>query len=62
VDATCCRIMCIDPMKIGYLQLAAGTEAQITESNIRQMGESIDAVATPFALIPEFQRVRLEKS
>jgi uncharacterized protein (DUF362 family) len=62
VDATCCRIMCIDPMKINYLQLAAGNESQITEGNILQMGESIAKVATPFALIPEFQRVRLENS
>ncbi len=29
VDATCCRIMRIDPMKIGYLQLAAGNGAQV---------------------------------
>jgi uncharacterized protein (DUF362 family) len=62
VDATCCRIMRIDPMKIGYLQLAAGNGAQVMETNIRQTGVSITEVATPFALIPEFQRVRLENS
>ena len=62
VDATCCRIMRIDPMKIGYLQLAAGNGAQVMETNIRQTGESIAEVATPFDLIPEFQRVRLENS
>jgi uncharacterized protein (DUF362 family) len=62
VDATCCRIMCIDPMKIAYLRLAAEGEAHITERNIVQMGESVASVATPFALIPEFQPVRLEKS
>jgi uncharacterized protein (DUF362 family) len=62
VDATCCRIMRIDPMKIGYLQLAAGSGAQVMETNIRQTGVSIAEVGTPFALIPEFQRVRLENS
>src|SRR5579872_267120 len=63
VDATCCRIMCIDPLKIGYLQLTAdGKTSHMTERNILQTGESVAAVATPFALIPEFQRVRLERS
>jgi uncharacterized protein (DUF362 family) len=60
VDATCCRIMRIDPQQIGYLRLATGgVEAQISEANIRQTGESIAAVATPFELIPEFQSMRL---
>jgi len=64
VDATCCRIMKIDPMKIRYLQLVSrrGTEAQISEDNIRQIGESIQSVATPFELIPLFQKLRLENS
>jgi uncharacterized protein (DUF362 family) len=60
VDATCCRIMRIDPLKIGYLRLSAGAEARLIEPNIRQTGESIAAVATPFQLIPEFQHLHLE--
>lgn len=60
VDATCCRIMRIDPLRIGYLRLAAATEAQLIEPNIRQTGESIASVATPFQLIPEFRGVGLE--
>jgi uncharacterized protein (DUF362 family) len=61
VDATCCRIMRIDPLKIGYLQLVSGSQdAHLTERNIEQTGEPIDTVATAFELIPEFQRVRLE--
>ena len=62
VDATCCRIMRIDPMQIGYLRLAAQTESHLTEGRIQQIGEAIGDVATPFALIPEFQRLRLENS
>jgi uncharacterized protein (DUF362 family) len=64
VDATCCRVMRIDPMQIRYLQLAAGggTVSQITEDGIRQLGESIQRVATPFELIPQFQKLRLENS
>jgi uncharacterized protein (DUF362 family) len=61
VDATCCRIMRIDPLKIGYLQLVSGSSgARLAERNIEQTGEPIDTVATAFELIPEFQRVRLE--
>lgn len=59
VDATCCRIMGIDPLKIAYLRMTAGSEAVLEESNIRQIGSSIASVATPFHLIPEFQHVRL---
>ena len=59
VDATCCRVMGIDPMKVGYLRMAAGTEARLAEVNIRQTGRAIHEVATPFALIPEFVRLRL---
>jgi len=51
VDATCCRIMQIDPYQIGYLRLAAGdADSHILEQNIRQTGENIADVATPFAL------------
>jgi uncharacterized protein (DUF362 family) len=63
VDATCCRIMKIDPFQIQYLRLVSGDRrAHITERNIQQVGESIDSVATSFDLVPEFQRIRLENS
>ena len=63
VDATCCRIMQIDPLKIGYLRLASGeVESHITEGNIRQIGEAIEAVATPFELPPDLPALRLEKA
>jgi uncharacterized protein (DUF362 family) len=63
VDATCCRIMRIDPQAIGYLRLGAGGGGgQMAEERIRQMGESIAGVATPFALPPGLQGLRLEKN
>jgi uncharacterized protein (DUF362 family) len=63
VDATCCRIMQIDPYKVGYLRLALGeSQSHMTEDNIRQIGESIQAVATPFELPPDLPGLRLEKS
>jgi uncharacterized protein (DUF362 family) len=62
VDATCCRIMRIDPAKVGYLRIAAEGGAQIAEAGIRQTGESIASVATPFALLPYFRSYRIENS
>ncbi len=53
VDETCCRIMRIDPRRIGYLQLVR------TPAAIHQIGEPIDVVSTPFDLIPEFRSLRL---
>ena len=60
VDATCCRIMRIDPMKLGHLSMTAGSQEALLETNIRQIGASIAATATPFDLIPEFRAARLE--
>jgi len=58
VDATACRIMGIDPDKIEYLRLA-GARGPVAEGRIQQRGETIASVRTPFALIPEFQHLRL---
>lgn len=61
VDATCCRIMQIDPQKLGYLRLAAGQD-QVREKWISQTGEKIASVATRFALLPELESFRLSGS
>ena len=60
VDATCCRIMRIDPLRLGYLRMAAESGAPLAEAHIRQTGENIAAVATQFELVPEFRALRLE--
>jgi uncharacterized protein (DUF362 family) len=62
VDATCARIMGINPHRIRYLAGASGRLGAIREANVRQLGESIAAVRTPFALvesIPAHQGIRL---
>jgi uncharacterized protein (DUF362 family) len=56
VDRTCCRVMGINPERIGYLQIAGN------HSPIRQIGEQVESVSTPFELIPEFQSLRLRKA
>ena len=58
VDATCCRITGIDPRKIGYLR-TAGTMGYTIEANVRQIGEPIGGIRTPFELLPGFQSIRL---
>ena len=59
VDATCCRIMRIDPYKLAYLRLAAEAGGQIAENGIHQLDENIAAVATLFTLLPYFDSYRL---
>jgi uncharacterized protein (DUF362 family) len=60
VDATCCRIMGINPEKIEYLQMAADrNQGFIDEASVEQRGEPIRAVRRDFSLIREFRRVRL---
>ena len=49
VDATCCRIMKIEPKKIEYLRLVRA-EQNLGENQFRQVGETIEAVKTKFEL------------
>jgi len=58
VDATCCRIMGLDPTRIRYLQLAAG-EQNLGEDLIPQHGERIANVASRFAVLPGLEGLRL---
>jgi uncharacterized protein (DUF362 family) len=60
VDATCCRVMQIDPLQIGYLRLASGRPgSHLIERNIRQIGVAVAEVSTPFELPPDFPNLRL---
>jgi uncharacterized protein (DUF362 family) len=58
VDATCCRIMRIDPQKIGYIKLVAGRSGW-NPNAVQQIGESISSVQTRFALLPDLEHLRL---
>jgi uncharacterized protein (DUF362 family) len=62
VDATCCRIMGIDPYKVSYLEQADNWLGPIGEKSIEQRGETIVSVQTDFKLIdtiPAQQGIRL---
>ena len=62
VDATCCRIMGIDPYKVSYLERADKWLGPIGEGSIEQRGEAISSVRTNFNLIetiPAHRGIRL---
>jgi uncharacterized protein (DUF362 family) len=65
VDATCARVMGIDPKKIPYLRRASGRLGAIRDSNIIQRGENIASVRKDFQLldfIPAHIGIRLGSS
>lgn len=51
VDATCCRVMGINPSKVRYLSKAENKLGPLQQSDIIQRGESIASVRTDFALL-----------
>jgi uncharacterized protein (DUF362 family) len=51
-DATCCRVMGIDPARVGYLN-------KIDAGQIEVLGESVEAVRTDFQLVEEHRGLRL---
>jgi uncharacterized protein (DUF362 family) len=60
VDATCCRLMGLDPEKVGHLELAARMKlGLLREGQIEQIGEAIAGLAQPFETVPHFQRLCL---
>lgn len=58
VDATCCRIMGIDPERIEYLRLAADM-GHVRASRIEQRCETVESVRTAFELLERFRNFRL---
>ena len=63
VDATCARIMGINPEKVPYLKASEGNIGTIRKNNILQRGETIENVQKQFALldtIPAHKDLRLK--
>ena len=59
VDATCCRLMGIDPARIDYIA-ASSHLGNATEAGIELRGEPLAGVRTNFSLIREFGGLRLD--
>jgi uncharacterized protein (DUF362 family) len=63
VDATCCRLMMLDPEKIGYLVLGHAKKlGRLHAAEIPQLGESIASLAQPFETVPHLANLRAKKS
>jgi uncharacterized protein (DUF362 family) len=58
VDATCCRIMRLRPEKVRYLIGAGTLLGHLSADKIEQLGESIESVRTPFAVLRAFDKLR----
>ena len=58
VDATCCRLMGLDPQRIPYLLLAHQKQlGRLNENEIIQLGETIAAKASRFELPPKIEKM-----
>jgi uncharacterized protein (DUF362 family) len=58
VDATCARVMGLDPIKLGYLDSASRFLGNIREDRIDQRGERVDRYRTRFELVPALEHLR----
>jgi uncharacterized protein (DUF362 family) len=59
VDATCCRVMGLDPGRISYLKVAEKILGPIQARQIKQRGEAIADVMTQFALKSDIPALKL---
>jgi uncharacterized protein (DUF362 family) len=63
VDATCCRLMLLDPLRIGYLALGANKKlGLLRDTQIQQLGEKIADRARPYETVAHFQSIRVGKT
>jgi uncharacterized protein (DUF362 family) len=57
VDSTAARVMGLEPGRIDYLAKAGMLLGHLRPDKIRQLGESVGSVRTPFAVLPAFQKL-----
>ncbi len=63
VDATCCRLMMLNPEKIAYLGLGNMKKlGRLDAEQIPQLGDSIASLAQPFETVPHLNELRMKKS
>lgn len=59
VDATCCRLMCLDPEQVEHLTLGYSRKLGVLpEKDIVQLGRPIHALAKPFEPHPRFAHLK----
>ena len=57
-DATCARLMGFEPVRIVHLHEASQFLGNLSLALLDQVGETANAPATPFQVVPEFRRLR----
>jgi len=57
VDSTACRVIGLLPEKVDYLARAGTMLGHVEASKIQQLGEGIESVRTPFAVLQEFGKL-----
>jgi hypothetical protein len=56
VDATCCRLMRLDPERMGsFVKGYQKKLGRLKEAEIQQLGETIESLAQPFETIEHFK-------
>jgi len=58
VDATCARVIGLDPAKMVYLKTAGDFLGHINEAHIDQRGEAPSRYASRFDVIPDLEYLR----
>src|SRR5207302_754061 len=62
-DATCCRLMQLNPERIASLGMGYQKKlGLLKESEIRQLGETIASLAQPFDTVPHFREIKFSRS
>jgi uncharacterized protein (DUF362 family) len=59
VDATCARVIGLDPWKIPYLRAASAFLGHVHPDRIVPVGESLSRYATRFDVIESFKTIQL---
>jgi uncharacterized protein (DUF362 family) len=63
VDATCCRLMQLNPERVSYLAVGHRKKlGQLKAEAIEQRGEKVEALARPFETLPQFHELYLGRS
>jgi uncharacterized protein (DUF362 family) len=58
-DFVCSRLMGLNPLRVNYLAQAAEFLGNGTPERVMHLGEGLPSIMRPFAVLPEFARLRL---
>jgi uncharacterized protein (DUF362 family) len=62
VDATCTRLMALEPTRVDYLRQAGRFLGNAEEARIEQIGEQPATFVRPFAVLDQFAELRVRRT